>query len=214
MAAMMADAGRVRLVGAKGRDRFVTLSEQLEASVPPMNGIVGIATGGINVSTAVRTVCTVEATWLERRNLLGPPYRGTMSPLLQSEILRVVRKLLDMLAPRDSGRAVTPTEALQAVLLDPSADRTVLRLLVRAVGVIPVGTVVEFETGEWAVVVGPSKNPQALQLPQVRLVTDRSGRALAKPKDVDLGAGRSLPPIRRIVELQEARFNVTRAFVA
>jgi hypothetical protein len=73
--------------------------------------------------------------------------------------------------------------------------------------------VVEFETGEWAVVIGPSKNPEAFDRPIVRLVTDRNGRPLSPPREVDLGShttGRVFPRIARVVAPRQARFNVTR----
>jgi hypothetical protein len=95
-------------------------------------------------------------------------------------------------------------------------DRALVRLLVRALGVIPASSVVEFETGEWAVVVGPSKNPDARHLPLVHLVTDRSGRALDSPKEVDLGRAtqaRTYPRIVNIIEPDRVRFNVTKPFL-
>jgi hypothetical protein len=216
MTALMADSGRIRLLGPKGRDRFVTLSEQLEACVPPMTGIVCIATGGINVASAMRTVSSVETTWIERKSLLGPVYGGKLSPLVQSQILRIVRRLLEYVAPRDASRPMAPADALQALFAEPDVDRVLLKLVVRAVGVIPVGSVVEFETGEWAVVIAPSQNAEAAHLPLVRLVTDRSGHALERPRDVDLGtaaASPTFPRIKHIVSPEEARFNVTRTFI-
>ena len=92
----------------------------------------------------------------------------------------------------------------------------ILRLLVRTVGVIPAGSIVAFETGEWAVVVGPSGNPRAVGLPKVRLVTDRKGRALERPKELDLGAGdaRQYPRIAGIIDPAQARINVAKAFLS
>jgi hypothetical protein len=216
MAALMADVGRVRIAGPAGRDRFVPLSDLDDARVPTETSTVCLATGGLNVANALRTVVATECNWLERQKLLPPLYLGK-GPLPQSEILRTVRALLDRIAPRDASRPDSPADALQSVASEPGVDRVVLRLLIRTVGVIPAGSVVEFETGEWAVVVGPSSNPAAPHLPIVRLVTDRKGRALEQPRELDLGApaaGRQYPRIGGIIDSARAKFNVTRALVA
>ncbi len=217
MSALMAEGGRVRIAGPEGRDRLVALADADEATVPAMTAATAIAAGGVNVANALRTVTAYEATWTERRSLLGPVYGGK-APLPHALILLVVRRLLDYLAPRDATvRPLGPVDALAAMAADPTLDRTLVRVLVRAVGVVPAGAVVEFETGEWAVVVGPSANQQALHLPRVRVVTDANGRALPTPREIDLGAsgeGRMLPRIKNVLDPQHTRFNVTAAFVA
>jgi hypothetical protein len=215
MAALVAEAGRVRVAGPERRDRLVALPDSVDATVPAAAAAVAIATGGINIQNAERAVVAWEATWLERTERLGPLYGGK-SALPQAQILRLARGLLDRLAPRDSGRALSPIDALEAVASEPGVDRALVRLLVRALGVIPASSVVEFETGEWAVVVGPSKNPDARHLPLVRLLTDRSGRALDSPKEVDLGRAtqaRTYPRIVNIIEPDRVRFNVTKPFL-
>jgi hypothetical protein len=215
MAALVAEAGRVRAAGPDRRDRLVALPDAVENTVPAAAAAVGISTGGINVQNAERVVVAWEATWLERSERLGPLYRGK-SALPQAQILRLARRLLDRLAPRDSSRPLSPIDALEGVASEPGMDRALVRLLVRALGVIPASSVIEFETGEWAVVVGPSKNPDARHLPLVRLVTDRNGRALDSPKEIDLGratVARTYPRIVNIIEPDRARFNVTNPFL-
>jgi HD-GYP domain-containing protein (c-di-GMP phosphodiesterase class II) len=216
MAAMMADVGRVRVAGPEGRARFVALPDTAEVTVPTATATVCLATGGLNPSNALRTVVATEANWVERQAMLPPLYLGKTA-LPQSEIIRQVRRLLELLAPRDSTRSLSPAAALQALAAEPNTDRVVLRLLVRTVGVIPAGSIVEFETGEWAVAIGPSSNPAAAHLPRVRLVTDRKGRALQTPVDLDLGApsaGRQYPRVSGIVDPARAKFNVARAFLS
>jgi hypothetical protein len=217
MTALMAEGGRVRVAGPEGRDRLIALPEADELVVPAMTAATTIGAGGVNVMNAVRTVAAYETTWLERQALLGPLYGGK-SPLPQAQLLLVVRRLLEFLAPRDATlRPLGPVDALAALAADPQLDRTLVRLLVRAIGIVPAGTVVEFETGEWAVVIGPSANTQALHLPRVRLVTDATGRALDRPRELDLGAStdaRTLPRVKSVLDPQYTRFNVTGAFVA
>ncbi len=212
MAALMADVGRVRIAGTTATERFVQLSDDVERAVPAVTSALCISTGGVNVQNALRTVTTFEATWLERQALLGPPYKRQMAPMIQSKILHIVRALLDQLAPRDMSRALSPLDALAALSRQPTTDETVFRLLVQAVGVMPTGTVVEFETGEWGIVVGPSQNRAAIARPRIKLITDRAGQVFSKPKEIDLGAssqGRRFPKITGIIEPTRARFNVT-----
>jgi hypothetical protein len=216
LAALMADAGRVRLAGSAGRDRLVPLGDEDEAAVPAMTSAVNLATGGVNPPAALRTVLGHEATWLEREELLGPLHGRELPPLLASRLLRLVRAVLDRLAPRDTSLPLAPMDAIAAAAALPDGDPVLLRLLVRALGIIPVGTVVEFETGEWAVVVAASSHPEAFDRPQVKLLTDRQGRALEQPKLVDLGASsgaRVHPRISHILPPANTKFNVTRAFV-
>jgi hypothetical protein len=211
MAGLIADLGRVRMAGGKS-DTYVQLSDEAERVIPALTSALCIASGGVNVQNALRTVATFEATQLERQALLGALYKRQMAPLIQSKILHIVRALLDLMAPRDTTRAMSALDALAAVSRLPTVDETLFKLVVQALGVMPTGTVVEFETGEWGIVVGPSQNRSAVARPRIRLVTDRAGQVFAKPKEIDLGLpskGARFPRIVGIIEPSRARFNVT-----
>jgi len=211
MASLLADMGRVRIAGTK-RETFVALGDDAERIVPALTAALCIATGGVNIQNAVRTVTAYEATQLERQALLGPLYKRQMSPLVHSKLLHIVRALLELMAPRDTARSLSALDALAAVARLPSVDPTLFKLVVQALGVLPTGTVVEFETGEWGIVLGPSNNRAAIARPRIRLVADRSGQVLAKPKEIDLGVGgkaAQFPRIVGIIEPSRARFNVT-----
>jgi len=215
MAALMADVGRVRIAGVS-TEKFVQLSDDVDKVVPALTSSLCISTGGVNVQNALRTVTAYEATCLERVALLGPLYKRSLSPLIQSKILYLVRQLIDKVAPRDMSRAKSPLDALAELAGQPNVDELVYRLLIQAVGVMPTGTVVEFETGEWGVVVGPSTNRNALARPRVKLITDRAGQVFGKPKEIDLGEpsqGRRFPRITGVIEPSKARFNVTGALM-
>jgi hypothetical protein len=105
-------------------------------------------------------------------------------------------------------------DALAAVSQLPNIDKVAYRLLVAAIGLMPTGTVVEFETGEWGIVVGPSNNKAAVGKPRIKLITDRAGRVFDQPKEIDLGETekRRYPPITGVIEPDKARFNVTSLF--
>jgi hypothetical protein len=217
MSALMADVGRVRIAGVSS-ERFVVLSEDVERAVPALTSSLCIATGGVNVQNALRTVTAYEATHMERQALLGALYKRTMSPTTQSKILYVSRQLVEKVAPRDTTvRPMSPLDAMAALASQPGIDELVYKLLIQAIGLMPTGTVVEFETGEWGVVVGASTNRAALARPRVKLITDRAGQVFAKPKEIDLGApsqGRRFPRITGVIEPNRARFNVTGVVVS
>ncbi len=215
MAAFMAQVGRVRLVAETGLTHLVELPRPVECAVPATASGLCIASGGVNAANALRAVVLKEAAWLEREPDLGPLYGNQLAPTLQARIIVFVRHLLAYLAPMDGSRALAPVDALERALATCQAEPPLRRLLVSALGLIPAGSVVEFESGEWGVVVGPSENPDALQRPCVKLVTDRSGRVLAEPTRIDLGVdrGRSFPGIARVVDATEQRVNVMRTLV-
>ena len=211
LSALVTDVGRVRIAGPGGRDQLIQLTEEAEKNVPPVTSAIGISTGGVNIQSAMRTVTLYETTFTERENLLGPLYGRAMSPMVQTKILMVVRALLDYLAPRDTSRSLSPLNALAAVSQLPNIDKVTYKLLVSALGVMPTGTVVEFETGEWGIVIGPSANKNAVGQARIKLITDRSGQVYAKPKEIDLGESdkKRYPKIVGIIEPDRARFNIT-----
>ena len=216
MAALLADVGRVRLAGTSGRDRLVRLADALDREVPATASAVSLGVGGINTQSALHTVIVFETTWLEREASLGPLYGGGALPLLQSKVVHLARMTLELLAPRDNTRSVSLLDALEALTKIPSVDPTLLRLLVKAVGVSPVGTVVELSGGEWAVVAGPSVNGRAVDRPCVRVVMDGGGNVIDPPVEWDLGAppeGVVYPKIVRDLPRDETRFNIARALV-
>ncbi len=213
MAAMLAEVGPARVAGHISGDR--QLSDPERARVPGAAALTCIATGGVNPTSAMRTVAITETSWGE--SSLGPVWDGAYEPLLASQVIGLARALLERVAPRrTSERGVSATDALEQLV--GSHDPALVRLLVRVIGVLPTGSVVELDTGAWAVVTGPSATgPHAFC---VRVVTDEKGRALDAPTFIDLGtkpsagAGPSVPRIVKFIEPERARFNVTRAFVS
>lgn len=211
-AALLADIGRAALAGSDHEEKLTALDEEAESRVPHATSELCITTGGINFPNALRTATTFETTWMERADTLGPPYEGGLAPLLQSRLLVMIRALFDRLAPRDHREAVSPLEALRALAADPDVDPALLRALVRAVGVVPAGSVVELDTKAWAVVIAESKDERALDRPRIVVVTDPNGRALVRPREVDLGVEGG-PRIVRVLGPSCSKFNVARLFL-
>lgn len=207
LAALLLDTGRARLRGRIG-DRF--LSEKEERLVVRAAAFACIASGGVNAANARRTALVTETTWLERTGLLGQVWGGQLPPFFAAGVLTTARDFLERLAPRDGSQAPSPLEAVEAALARPGTDPMMNRLLVRALGTIPTGTVVELSSGAWAVVLGPSSRGPQHNL--VRVLTDERGKELDTPRTVDLGTDRSLT-IAKIVDEGRAGFNTTQSFV-
>ncbi len=214
LAALVADAGRAQVAGPEGRDRLVVLPDEVEAAVPPHAAAVAFVTGGVSTATAQRTVAAFEATWLERSELLGPLHGGGIEPLLASALLRIARRMVDLVAPRDVSKALSPFEALSHLAAEGWVDPPLLRLATRALGFYPIGSVLELSSGEWGVVIGPSRAVGAESLPLLRLIADGRGAAVEGAAVLDLGEeGRVDRSVVRVVEPGAARFNLTRAFL-
>jgi hypothetical protein len=212
MVALLADAGRAQVAGLTGRNRLVALTEDAERTVPAHAAAIPFVAGGLDEGSALRAVLAFETTWLERQRLLGPPYGGQIDTLVQSQILRAVRRLLDLVAPRDFSEAISPFDALATISEEIWLDPHLLRVLVSAIGIIPIGSVVELETGEWGVVTDRSSNEKRSHMPLVRVVTTKRGAAVEAERYVDYGLSGRKPGIARVLPAAAARFNVTRAF--
>ena len=109
--------------------------------------------------------------------------------------------------------ALSAAEAIDQMASDPGIDRDLLRVFVEALGLFPVGSVVELASGAWAVVVGPSDAADAKNRPQVRPVTDAAGLPLDGAAVIDLGLDPQAPGVVRLLGSAAARFNVARALV-
>ena len=82
-------------------------------------------------------------------------------------------------------------------------DPTLLKIFVSAIGVYPIGTVVELETGETAVVVRTSENTEEIDLPVVRVIADDQGNSLPE-RIIDLAAeDGDGEPVHRIVRTMD-----------
>jgi HD-GYP domain-containing protein (c-di-GMP phosphodiesterase class II) len=107
-----------------------------------------------------------------------------------------------------------PDEVLREMRDNPARgfDSVVVKAFVNMMGIYPVGTLCILDTGELAVVVAPSPNPEELHRPLVRIVSDASGRRLPEPPLVDLSEedGSTGRPARTIVKTTDPdKYNVT-----
>ena len=81
-----------------------------------------------------------------------------------------------------------PDAVLQEMRDNPKRglDTLLVRVLITATGVYPVGTLVILDTHELAVVAQVNKDPALLHRPVVRVISDPVGLPLAQPKTLDL----------------------------
>jgi hypothetical protein len=156
MAAMMFDVGRPRAIalatagGPRITQLVARLSEDGEDKLPNGTAAVLTALGRVNEPSITRTVITFEALWLRRASSLGPVYRGARAATLHARIVTMARRYNDLLTPEPGLAPPTPDAAiaqLDAEIAEP-ADRTVLRMLVAALGIFPTGTVVQLSSDE------------------------------------------------------------------
>jgi hypothetical protein len=208
MAAMIHDVGRPRAaaIATAGGPRLTQvaarLSEDAEDKLPAGTAAVLTALGRVNEPSIKRTVIAFEALSLRRAASLGPVYRGARQPTLHARIVSLARRYNDLLTPEPGLSPLTPDAAVAILAheLGDSADRTVLRMLVSALGLYPVGTVVQLSSDEVGEIVLASR-PAVLGRPVVRVSMGRDGGVLAAPIDVDLARAGESRRIARVMSV-------------
>jgi len=118
-----------------------------------------------------------------------PPNKRARHPSLFTRICAVADSF-------DAGTSVRsyqyqpwpPDAVLQEMRDNPKRglDTLLVKVLITATGVYPVGTLVILDTHELAVVAQVNKDPALLHRPTVRVISDPVGLPLAQPKDIDL----------------------------
>ncbi|HSG47783.1 MAG TPA: HD domain-containing phosphohydrolase [Longimicrobiales bacterium] len=100
-----------------------------------------------------------------------------------------------------------PDKVLREMRDNPNRgyDQLLVKVLITATGVFPVGTLVILDSYELAVVAAVNPNPELLHLPRVKVISDSMGVPLAEPVTLDLAeedpaTGR---PYRTIVKTTE-----------
>lgn len=119
----------------------------------------------------------------------GYPEIGHDNPHAFARIIAVADVYNALVSPRPHRNAFPPDQAMKLVnrrsvkQLDPLFVRQFTRL----VGRYPPGSLVELDTNEYALVLGPGRGLKPLVRPRVLLLTDAVGAELSKPAVVDLG---------------------------
>lgn len=195
MAAMMHDVGRPRALALAGGGEPdlpgmagpSVLSDDQEDHLPAGTAAVLTALGRVNEPSMRRTVLTFEALWLRRETWLGPVYEGKRASSLQARLIAVARRYNDLLTPEPGTLPRTPDAAVShlAEELKDAEGRSVLRLLLAALDLLPKGTELVLASGEIAEVVrGPRRIGDSAR---VRIVGDAAGN-LADGEELELGS--------------------------
>jgi hypothetical protein len=220
-AALMFDVGEPRLSGRSAASLGVRrrLSEAELDRLPASTAAVLTALGRIQTRTIASTVAAWEARWLQRAARLGPPYGGRRLPTLLARVLATARAFTE-LTGTTAGTAPPAVDDVVQLLTDRAteeSERAVVRLLIAALGIFPLGATVELTTGELAMVIGVPDVPLNYPRPLVRLLSDESGNLIESGTDVDLAAPRlSGEPARsvcRVVESDAQQLKEMRAYV-
>jgi len=155
------------------------------------------ALGRLDPGSIARTLIASEALRIEH----GPPLTGR-EPVVLARILRVARRFNEIRTPVPGSRAPgfdVAVEIMSTAARDPAA-RTYLDLLVSGLGFFPLGTLVELDTGELAVVVGAPAASVDFARPPVQILADARGGVVERPATVDLArppAGERRGAVRR-----------------
>jgi hypothetical protein len=96
-----------------------------------------------------------------------------------------------------------PDEVLREMRDNPRRgfDPLLVKALINATGVFPIGTLVILDSLEMAVVCGVNPDPAKLHLPSVKVISDTMGLPLASPHLLDLSDAHSgAEPPRQIIK--------------
>ena len=97
-----------------------------------------------------------------------------------------------------------------------SFDPTLLKLFVTCVGIIPIGTLAELTTGEFAVVLKPAPDKADSERPLVKVIADANGQPVDNGPELDLtqkdDTGSYCSSIVRLIDNAEHRFDTSRYF--
>ena len=187
-AAMLAAAMAATLIEDRAKLVRLTLAAltlpRLSDELAPAALLLSSQTSGQKTALA-RSVVAYEAAWILRADRDGPPYRGARAPTLHARVVACAHTYIAQLADK-SPPPPTPQSVVanMAMRTSDTAERTVLRLLVAALGFIPAGTVVRLSSGETAEVI--TSNRGTGRGPTARLVLDESGEEYSEPFEVEL----------------------------
>lgn len=129
-----------------------------------------------------------------------------------AQIVGIVDFYDGMVSRRGTRPAMIPHDAVRQLFLAGERgqfDKTLVEVMIRSIGVYPVGSLLRLNTGEQAVVVGV--NPQQRLKPLVKVTTDPQGGSYATPIEIDLAAPSSDHTVRtvlRVLDPARERVNV------
>ena len=188
--------------------RKLTASERLEVEQHPLLGLEHLLTHyGYGAATVARALVSAEH-HVHWDGSGGYPFASFEPRHLFSRIVACCDAFDALCAARPQRPAYPPDQAVKLVLrwAGRQLDPLIARALVRLVGKYPPGSLVELDSGEWAIVVGPGRGATPLERPRVLLIADEDGFEHPTPMLVDLGerSPRRRAWLRTIVRARDA----------
>ena len=149
----------------------------------------------------------------ERANGSGFPAKlGNDQIFDLAQIVGIVDFYDGMVSRRGTRQAMIPHDAVRQLFLAGEQglfEKSLVELLIRSIGVYPVGSLVRLNTGEQAVVIGV--NPQQRLKPLVKVTTDPQGGSYATPIDIDLATpspDHTIRTVLRVLDPSKERVNI------
>jgi HD-GYP domain-containing protein (c-di-GMP phosphodiesterase class II) len=189
LGALLHDVGQVRLPRnlIRKKDIFTDQERRLMEQHPALGGV--ILEHAESIPNRVRQIVVGHH---ERLNGRGYPLKArghTISPL--SQIVAITDAYDAMITGRN-GVLQKPIDVLRELYLEANAgafDRELVEKVIRSLGVYPVGSLVELNTGERGVVLAANRSDTLK--PTIRLVLTRDGLPLSRGPIVNLAEAES-----------------------
>jgi HD domain len=149
----------------------------------------------------------------ERSNGSGFPAGLRSDHILQlAQIVGIVDFYDGMVSRHGARPPMMPHDAVRQLFLAGERgqfEKSLVELMIRSIGVYPVGSLVRLNTGEQAVVVGV--NPQQRLKPLVKVTTDPQGGSYPTPIEVDLSSpsgDHAVRSVLRVLDSTHERVNI------
>ena len=200
--ALLHDVGQVHLPRnlVRKSSRY-TAQEQRLMQAHPHLGVTMLS----RIPHMPEDACRIVAEHHERLDGSGYPQglRGAaLSPL--SQIVAIADVYETMLGTREGRPPLLPAQAIKELYQQGRAQQLDLRLvekMIRCLGIYPVGSLIELNTGERGIVL--AVNPGKALQPVVHILWDQTQQCYATPVTIDLAAPDADMPIRTIRDVLE-----------
>ncbi|NGZ08368.1 MAG: HD-GYP domain-containing protein [Nitrospira sp. LK70] len=129
-----------------------------------------------------------------------------------AQIVGIVDVYDGMVSRRGTRPAMIPHDAVRQLFLIAERGqfaKSLVELMIRSIGVYPVGSLIQLNTGEQAVVIGV--NSQQRLKPLIKITTDSHGGSYATPIEVDLATpspDRKVRTVLRVLDPAQERVNI------
>ena len=207
---LLQDIGKVRLPKALLEKRGRLTIEEFEQAKLHVNYSVEILRATAGIPIELPRLATLHH---ERHDGSGYPNRLQGHDIgMIGAIAAIVDTFDAMTVPRPYADAVAPSAAISSLYKwrGVSFDAGLVEQFIRFIGIFPVGSLVELNSGETGVVI--SQNPEQRLKPRVMVIRDAKGFELRPQKLLDLARepkATADEPYRILRTLEQGRFPLT-----